>query len=35
MRSFQMVMYIVYVVMALSVIGFGAWFYKKKKEDGE
>ena len=35
MKSFQLVMYIVYAVMALSVIGVGVWFYKKKKEDGE
>jgi len=33
MQSFQLVMYIVYAVMALSVISFGVWIYKKKKED--
>jgi LPXTG-motif cell wall-anchored protein len=33
MKSFQLVMYIVYAVAALGVIGTGIWFWKKKKED--
>ena len=35
MKSFQLIMYIVYGVMALSAIVGGLWLYKKNKEDGE
>ena len=33
MKSFQVVMYIVYAVMALSAIGGGVWLYKKRRDD--
>jgi len=35
MKDFQMIMYIVCAVMALGVIGIGAWLYKKRREDGD
>jgi LPXTG-motif cell wall-anchored protein len=35
MKSFQLVMYVFYAVMALGVLGTGVWLYKKRKEDGE
>lgn len=32
MKSFQLVMYMFYAVMALGVVGLAAWFFMKKKE---
>jgi flagellar basal body-associated protein FliL len=32
MKSFQLIMYAFYAVLALGACGIGFWFYKKRKE---